>query len=178
MMIEGALSRMSLTNRTTSPNRLPRAYSARKVPARIPVGVPTMVAISVIARLPAIAFRRPPLLPGGGVISVNKAGLIAPTPLIRSVPSTSASHSKPNPVATTESAIISQLVSRRRACSSIASASRLPLEPDQQQFGQCQHDEGDDEQDQPERDQGGQVKIADRLGDRKSTRLNSSHTVI
>ena len=45
-MIDGALRRMSLTKRTTSPNRLARAYSARKVPARIPVGVPMEVAIA------------------------------------------------------------------------------------------------------------------------------------
>src|SRR5204863_4697224 len=165
MMIEGALSRMSLTNRTTSPNRLPRAYSARKVPARMPVGVPTSVAMRVIARLPAIALRRPPLLPGGGVIWVNRDGVIAPMPLISSVPSTSTSHSNPKAVAATDSPMISQLLSRRRAYSSIASASRLPLEPDQQQFGQCQHDEGDDEQKKAQRDQRRQVKIADRLGE-------------
>src|SRR5438874_7856617 len=164
-MIEGALNRMSLTNRTTSPNRLPRAYSARKVPARMPVGVPTSVAMRVIAKLPAMALRRPPLLPGGGVICVNRDGVIALTPLISSVPSTSTSHSNPNAVAATDSPMTSQLVRRRRSYSSITSAPRLPLKPDQQQFGQCQNDEGDDEQDQPEGNQRRQVKIPDRLGE-------------
>ena len=81
-MIEGALSRMSFRKRTTSPNRLPRLYSARKVPAMIPVGVPITVAITVITRLPKIAFNNPPLLPGGGVICANNAGVIAAIPLL------------------------------------------------------------------------------------------------
>ncbi len=38
--------------RTTSPSQLPRAYSARKVPARMPIGVPTSVATAVITTLP------------------------------------------------------------------------------------------------------------------------------
>jgi hypothetical protein len=66
-MIDGAaLNRMSLMKRTTSPERLPRLYSARKVPARMPVGVPIRVAINVITTLPKIAFSSPPLLPGAG----------------------------------------------------------------------------------------------------------------
>src|SRR5215813_5376206 len=77
-MIEGALSRMSLMKRTNSPKRLPRLYSARKVPARMPVGVPIKVAINVITTLPKMAFNSPPALPGGGVIWLNNAGVIAP----------------------------------------------------------------------------------------------------
>ena len=113
-MIDGALRRMSLTKRTTSPNQLPRAYSARKVPARMPVGVPTRVAISVISRLPTIAFNRPPLLPGGGVISVNRDGRIAPMPSIQQVPSTRTSHSRPKAVAANDRAITTRCTSRRR----------------------------------------------------------------
>ena len=114
-MIDGALSRMSLTNRTASPNQRPRAYSARKVPARMPVGVPIKVAITVIAKLPAIALSRPPLLPGGGVISVNSADPIAPTPFSSNVHSTSTSHNRPNAVAMVDSTITSRWTRMRRA---------------------------------------------------------------
>ena len=100
-MIDGALRRMSLTKRTTSPNRLARAYSARNVPARIPVGVAMAVAIPVIITLPAMALSNPPLLPGGGVICMNNDGVIAPTPLIKSVDNTRTSHISPKPVAAT-----------------------------------------------------------------------------
>ena len=96
-MIDGALSRMSLIKRTTSPKRLPRLYSARKVPARMPVGVPIRVAIKVITTLPKIAFSNPPALPGGGVISVNNAGVIAAIPFHSNVHRTRTSHSKPKP---------------------------------------------------------------------------------
>ncbi len=101
-------------NRTTSPNRLACAYSARKVPARMPVGVPTRVAMKVMTRLPAIALSRPPLLPGGGVICANSAGVMALTPLTSSVPNTITSQSRPKAVASIESPMISQLLRRRR----------------------------------------------------------------
>src|SRR5207248_132268 len=99
MMIEGALNRMSLTKRTASPKRLARAYSARKVPARIPVGVPISVASPVIATVPKIALSRPPLLPGGGVIWLNRLGPIAAMPLASKVHNTNASHNRPKPAA-------------------------------------------------------------------------------
>ncbi len=102
-MIDGALKRMSLTKRTTSPVQCPRAYSARKVPARMPVGVPIAVAIPTMIRLPTIAFRRPPPLPGGGVICVKIAGPIAPMPPISSEPSTSPNSAMPTAVATNDS---------------------------------------------------------------------------
>ena len=115
MMIDGALNRMSLTKRTASPNRLPRAYSARKVPARMPVGVPASVAIAVIRTLPKIALRRPPLLPGGGVIWVNKAGPSAPMPFVSRVHSTRTSHNRPSAVAAVDSAMTTPFTTRRRA---------------------------------------------------------------
>ena len=43
--------------------------------------------------------------------------------------------------------------------------SRLASQPHQHQLGERQHDEGDDEQDQAERDQRGGVEVADRLGE-------------
>ena len=67
--------------------------------------MPIAVAITVINRLPAIALSSPPLLPGGGVICMNKDGVIAEMPLISSVDNTRISHMSPNPVAATESVI-------------------------------------------------------------------------
>ena len=46
MTIEGADSRMSLTKRTTSANALRLPYSARCVPARMPIGAPSSTATS------------------------------------------------------------------------------------------------------------------------------------
>jgi hypothetical protein len=43
------------------------------VPASRPSGAPTATPITVRIRLPAIAFRSPPELPGGGVICVKTA---------------------------------------------------------------------------------------------------------
>ena len=112
-MIDGALRRMSLTKRTTSPVQCPRAYSARNVPARMPVGVPIAVAIPTISRLPTIAFSSPPLLPGGGVICVKIAGPIAPMPPISSEPSTSTSSASPTAVATNDSPMMMRLARTR-----------------------------------------------------------------
>jgi hypothetical protein len=114
-MIEGALNRISLMNRTTSPNRLPRLYSARKVPARMPVGVPIKVAIKVITTLPKIAFNNPPALPGGGVIWLNNAGVIAAIPFHSNVHRTRTSHRRPNPVAAMANTMTRALINRRRA---------------------------------------------------------------
>src|SRR6516164_6211512 len=143
-MIDGALSRMSLMKRTTSPKRLPRLYSARKVPARMPVGVPIRVAIKVITTLPKIAFNNPPALPGGGVIWLNKAGVIAATPFSSRVHSTRTSHNKPNAVAATDKVMTAPLAIRRRAYMSMGSASRPLLQSQQHQFCDREHDKGDD----------------------------------
>src|SRR3974390_2485927 len=69
--IDGALSRMSLMKRTTWVMREKRPYSAMKVPARMPIGVPIRTASVVMIRLPTIGLSRPPSDPGGGVVSVN-----------------------------------------------------------------------------------------------------------
>ncbi len=119
-IIDGALNRMSLINRTTSPKRLPRLYSARKVPARMPVGVPIRVAIRVITTLPKIAFNSPPALPGGGVIWLNNAGVIAATPFHSRVHRTRTSHSRPKAVAATDRVVTTPLAIRRRPYMCIA----------------------------------------------------------
>src|SRR6266852_9699161 len=147
-MIDGALNRMSLINRTTSPKRLPRLYSARKVPARIPVGVPIKVAIRVIITLPKIAFNSPPALPGGGVIWLNSAGVIAATPFHSRVHRTRMSHKRPKAVAATESVMTRPLAMRRRAYRSMCSASGLFLQLQQHDLGDHQHDKGNNEKQQ------------------------------
>ena len=114
-MIEGALNKMSLIKRTTSPKRLPRLYSARKVPARMPVGVPIRVPVTVIITLPKIAFNKPPALPGGGVIWENSAGVSAVIPFSSNVHRTRTSQSSPNPVAATDRVMTRPLKMRRRA---------------------------------------------------------------
>ena len=81
----------------------------------MPVGVPIRVAITVITRLPKIAFNRPPLLPGGGVIWVNSAGLSAEKPSYSRVPNTSTRNISPKTVAAIDRPNISELVKRRRA---------------------------------------------------------------
>src|SRR5437879_6339413 len=134
-MIEGALNRMSLINRTTSPKRLPRLYSARKVPARMPVGVPIRVATRVITTLPKIAFNSPPALPGGGVISLNSAGVIAATPFHSRVHRTRTSHKRPKAVAATDKVVTTPLAIRRRAYISMCSTSRLLLQPQEHDLG-------------------------------------------
>src|SRR6266852_9186574 len=141
-MIDGALNRMSLIKRTTSPKPLRRLYSARKVPARMPVGVPIKVAIRVIITLPKIAFNSPPALPGGGVIWLNSAGVIAAAPFHSRVHRTRTSHKRPKPVAATDSVMIRPLAMRRRAYRFMCSPSRLLLQLQQHDFGDRQHDKG------------------------------------
>ncbi len=52
MMIDGALSNTSFTKRMTALSREPRPYSARYVPASIPIGAPIKMPMSVITTLP------------------------------------------------------------------------------------------------------------------------------
>src|SRR5260370_32351971 len=69
--IDGALRRMSLMKRMMLETFSCLPYSARYVPARMPIGVPMMIASTVSTRLPTIGLRSPPACPGGGVISVR-----------------------------------------------------------------------------------------------------------
>src|SRR6266478_3196368 len=148
-MIDGALNRMSLIKRTTSPKPLRRLYSARKVPARIPVGVPIRVAIRVITTLPKSAFSSPPALPGGGVIWVNSAGVIAAIPFSSRVHRTRTSHKRPKAVAATDRVMTMPLVIRRRAYMPMGSTSRPFLQLEQHHLGDRQYYEGNNEKDQP-----------------------------
>ena len=80
---------------------------------RMPVGVPTSVAIAVIATLPAMAFKRPPLLPGGGVIWVNSAGPSALNPSYTRVNNIQASQKSPNAMVKPEMPSINAFTRRR-----------------------------------------------------------------
>ena len=50
------------------------------MPAKIPTGVPMKVAMAAMSALPTMALSKPPLLPGGGVIWVNRSVLNAWNP--------------------------------------------------------------------------------------------------
>ena len=97
--IEGALSRMSLTKRTTLVTRAWRPYSAIQVPARMPSGVPMTIAAAQINALPVMALSRPPASPGGGVLSVNTCNDRPPMPFHTRMPRMSASQQSPRTVA-------------------------------------------------------------------------------
>jgi len=66
------------------------------MPARMPTGVPIRVPAAAIIRLPAMALSRPPALPGGGVIWVNMAMLMPPSPCLSRVKRIQNSQNRPN----------------------------------------------------------------------------------
>jgi len=84
------------------------------VPAKIPIGVPAITAMTLIRMLPPMALARPPLLPGGGVISVKSVGDRAEMPSTSSPPRMNVSHIKPNRAAPMESTTNTRLARRRR----------------------------------------------------------------
>src|SRR4029078_6394195 len=105
-----------------------------------------------------------------GVICVNTSGDRPPKPCQSSAPRISTSQPSPNSVAATESTGDITTPLQRLAwravilCSPMASPDP-PLDTQQHVARRGEHDEGDDEQDQAERDQGRRVEIADRLGE-------------
>src|ERR1700742_3959727 len=166
--IEGADNRMSLMKRIVSPISRLLAYSARYVPAPTPIGVPIRIAISDMIALPKKALSRPPSEPGGGVISVNNAGLIALMPLISAVHKIQTSQNNPKIVAATASVSAIAFLMRRRVynASIVAmSVALLPGQAHQHPFRDGEHDEGDDEQQEAERDQRGAVQIRVGFGE-------------
>jgi hypothetical protein len=76
--MEGAESKMSFIKRVAAANLLRWPNSARKMPHKMPMGVPIKRPKSVIIRLPKMALRKPPSMPGGGVSSVK---ICVPKPL-------------------------------------------------------------------------------------------------
>src|SRR5579885_3351813 len=160
---------MSLTKRMVSPSARLRAYSARYVPAATPIGVPIRMATSDIAALPKKALARPPSAPGGGVISVNSAGVWAAMPLPSAVHRIQTSQNRPNAVASRARPSARKFLARRRryrrADGVATSAALLARELHQHPLGDCEHQEGDHEQQEAECDQRGAIEIRIRLGE-------------
>src|ERR1700733_11021960 len=102
-----------------------------------------------ITALPKKALSNPPSEPGGGVISVNRAGFMAAMPLTRAVHRIHTSQNKPNIVAANASDRATTFFSRRRAYRRSISAMSVALpfrQPHQHPFRDGEHDEGDHEQ--------------------------------
>src|ERR1044072_3084659 len=168
--IDGALSRMSLMKRMTLEIFSWRPYSARYVPARMPIGVPMATASAVSTRLPMIGLSRPPACPGGGVISVNTASDSPPKPFPNRTPRIPTGQRRPSRLAASARTCAVELLRRRAAyklefmlCAMMLTDP--PFDAGEQEAGDREHDEGDDEQDEPERDQRRRVEIADCLGE-------------
>src|SRR3954469_15587434 len=144
----------------------------------MPSGIPARTASAVMIRLPTMALRRPPVAPGGGVISVNTCGESAPTPSQSRAPRMSPSQPRPSAAAATDSPMATALRRRRAAYKTMPSlppsAFRLPRDAHQQKPRDRQHHEGDEEQHEAERNQRRGVEIADGfrelVGDRGRNR--------
>src|SRR3954469_6569902 len=159
---------MSETKRTTLPKAEPRAYSARKGPSSMPIGVPMTVASATWIRLPTMAFSRPPPEPGGRVTSVKTERFNAPKPLTKSVARIEARKTRPMPVAASDRPRTSLSMRLRRRPSRAATARSLTgvsaevavmligsgLQPGAQQPARAgQHHEGQHEEDEAQRQQ-------------------------
>src|SRR3954454_5569605 len=103
MTIDGADSRMSLTNRVSEPSQPLGSYSARYTPAMMPMGVPTQVASITITNEPQRALAMPPASFGGGVISLNVAHASPPMPSLSVSQRIHTSQNIPKPIASSES---------------------------------------------------------------------------
>ena len=91
----------------------------------MPIGVPMHTPMMVIIRLPTMALRKPPSLPGAGLSWVKTAIESPPKPLKTRVPKMMASIVRPTTVAKKHSAIAIMLVRLRppyRPISLIATA--------------------------------------------------------
>jgi hypothetical protein len=80
----------------------------------MPSGVPNRTARMVSNRLPTIAFRSPPALPGGGVISVKTSSDSPPTPFTTRTNKISTSHVRPKPAAAMASVVAKRFRQRLR----------------------------------------------------------------
>src|SRR6202008_582517 len=125
-----------------------------------PIGVPTAIASAVSIRLPTMGFSKPPAAPGGGVISVNTRSDRPLNPSHSNVPRIQASALNPTNVAPNDS-VRTIALARRRALYILSMAlPDFPLDAQQHVARNGEHDEGDEEQNEPERDQRRGVEIA------------------
>src|SRR5215813_9365250 len=136
----------------------------------MPIGVPMTTASTVMIRLPAMAFNRPPAEPGGGVISVNTYSDSPPKPSYSSTDRISTSQPRPNRVAASARLLAMAFCRRRRPRRGLSWAMAMalsdPLLDAQQHVARDrEHDEGDDEQDEAEGDQRRGVEVTHRLGE-------------
>src|SRR5690606_2601417 len=113
MMMDGADNSTSFKKRVAGASQPRLPYSAKKVPARMPMGVPMAVPTRAIKPLPIMAFMRPPSAPGGGVGSVNRVSDRALPPFTSSVKMIQASQNRPNTTATDDSVSMTRLTMRR-----------------------------------------------------------------
>ena len=80
----------------------------------MPTGVPISVPTPAISTLPMTALSRPPVWPGGGVISVKSVYDSAGAPFISSVRMIQNSQNKPNSSVDSETVSMMRLTTRRR----------------------------------------------------------------
>src|SRR5258705_6948207 len=132
----------------------------------IPTGVPSAVPAAPINRLPMMAFRSPPSLPGGGVISRKSFALTPTTTALKKVKRIQPSQNNPNSIVSRDTARLKRLINSRRVYRSMASGhpALAPCQAQQQQVRKRQHYEGYGKQDEAELDQRRKIEVADRLG--------------
>src|SRR5882672_8064945 len=132
----------------------------------MPTGVPSAVPAAPINRLPMMAFRSPPSLPGGGVISRKSFALSPPNPDLNKVNRIQPSQNNPNSIVSRDTARLKRLINSRRVYRSMASGhpALAPCQAQQQQLRQREHHEGYGKQDEAEPDQRRAIEVADRLG--------------
>ncbi len=80
----------------------------------MPTGVPMSVPTPAIITLPKMALMRPPVCPGGGVISVKSVYDSAGAPFISSVRMIQNSQNSPNTRVPSEMVSMMRLTTRRR----------------------------------------------------------------
>src|ERR1700730_12048581 len=131
----------------------------------MPIGVPMSTASSVRSRLPMIGLSSPPAAPGGGVISVKTLSESPLSPFHNSSPRISTSQPRPNAVAVSDRPIAIPLRRRRAAYSLFMALTDPPLDAKQHIAMRGEHDKGDAEENETQRDQRRGVEIADRLGE-------------
>src|SRR5262249_36110509 len=132
----------------------------------MPIGVPMNTARTVRIRLPTMGLSSPPSEPGGGVISVKTASESPLNPSHKSTTRITISQPSPSSVAASERLSMMPL-RRRRAAGRLRFMASSDPALDAQQHVACdrEHDEGNDEEDQAQRDQRGGIEIPDRFGE-------------
>src|ERR1700691_519861 len=123
-----------------------------------------------MAALPYSAFKRPPWLPGGGVICVNRCQDMPAIPCEIKVHRMAPRHASPASVASKESARKMPFFTLRKARRLMKRAASYrgqgpALEPAKHRLRGRDHRERDEKQQQPQRNQRGGIKIAHGFGE-------------